>query len=146
MLRYRLANGLASWHPRDGSSVIKDIMLRHLTAQQLRHNTTRGFPGLTPEERKEIDDGNKKSRKYQSRAGKRALNKKASVAENWEDEEEPHVAETTVAEEGGVNGDQEFQRDEAEVGPTVEDQADNLDDGEWEPDFDNDGDEGGLNE
>ena len=72
-MRYRLENGLASWQPRDGSLVIKNIMRRHLTRSQLAHNTTRGYAGLTDAERAEIKNNNEVSGRYRSRAGKNAL-------------------------------------------------------------------------
>lgn len=72
-MRYRLENGLASWQPRDGSLVIKNIMLRHLTRQQLIHNTTKGYRGLTDAEKAEIRNDNERSGRYASRAGKKAL-------------------------------------------------------------------------
>ena len=72
-MRYRLENGLASWQPRDGSVVIKNIMLRHLTTYQLQNNTTKGYAGLTEAEKAEIKNNNARTGKYRSRAGKNAL-------------------------------------------------------------------------
>ena len=82
MLRYRLANGLASWHPREGSQFIKDLMLRHLTKEQITRNTTKGFPGLTSDERKEIEEENKRTQKYKNRAGGRSKQAKKSTLES----------------------------------------------------------------
>ena len=72
-MRYRLENGLASWSPRDGSLVIKKIMLRHLTPYQLDNNSTKGYAGLTDAERAEIRNNNERTGRYKSRAGKKAL-------------------------------------------------------------------------
>ena len=72
-MRYRLENGLATWQGRDGSLVIKNIMLRHLSQYQLQNNTTRGYGGLTDEERAEIKNNNERTGRYKSRAGKKAL-------------------------------------------------------------------------
>ena len=72
-MRYRLDNGLSSWQPRDGSLVIKKIMLRHLTPFQLDNNTTKGYAGLTDAERAEIRNNNERTGRYKSRAGKKAL-------------------------------------------------------------------------
>ena len=82
MLRYRLANGLASWHPREGSQFIKDLMLRHLTKEQITRNTTKGFPGLTSDERKEIEEENKRTQKYKNRAGGASKQAKKSALES----------------------------------------------------------------
>ena len=70
MGRFRTNNGLASWNCRDGTQRIKDIMLRHLTAEQVRENTTMGYDGLTKEELAEIERRNEASGKYDKRAGK----------------------------------------------------------------------------
>ena len=72
MGRFRINNGLASWNCRDGTLRIKERMLRHLTAEQIRDNTTKGYEGLTKEEIAEIEEENKKSGKYDKRAGKNA--------------------------------------------------------------------------
>lgn len=82
MLRFRLANGLASWHPREGSQFIKDLMLRHLTKAQVRENTTKGFAGLSSKERKEIEEENERTQKYKNRAGGRSKQAKTSAQES----------------------------------------------------------------
>lgn len=128
MLRYRLANGLASWHPREGSQVIKDIMLRHLTREQITRNTTKGFPGLSTEERTEIEDGNKKSQKYKNRAGGRSKQAKISATGNQsrnDDENDFAMA----ADDQDIDADGDFvSDDEAELGD-----EDGDEDGDFSP-------------
>ena len=75
MMRFRLDNGLVSWSPREGSEVIRDIMLRHLTQEQLAANSTKGYKGLTKEEKDRINAGNAASGRFNSRAGTRSKRK-----------------------------------------------------------------------
>ena len=72
MGRFRTNNGLASLNCRDGTQRIKAKMLKHLTPEQVRNNTTKGYDGLTKEELAEIDRENAASGKYDKRAGKNA--------------------------------------------------------------------------
>ena len=79
-VRFREANGLASWDHREGTKRITKMIRSHLSKEQRKQNSTRGFDGLTKEEFRAIRDENRRSGHFNTRGRKKmAANKTESA-------------------------------------------------------------------
>jgi len=58
---FRRNNGLLSWKNRQGTSIMRDLLIGQLSEQQKMDNTTEGFTGLSKEQLKFLAAKNKDS-------------------------------------------------------------------------------------
>ena len=84
-VRFREANGLASWDHREGTERITELIRSHLSEEQRQENTTRGFDGLTKEEFRAIRDENRRSGHFNTRGRKKMVTNKTESATTGSD-------------------------------------------------------------